>query len=211
MVTDLELIERLNLPRTSPSSVLKENSRSGEIEAIQISEIPKDRALYWVAGVSVLATGRKISSVFRVSNGGGGLVDVYWFIDGAWYASGDADAPAALGAVRDDVIPFDWAYAVPVANDIYHDDVPSPKITAPPPLAWWCAAPMPAIGVAVGTMIASELARDVGGLLVLGVLIFWWFVGALGGILVGALVATVLTARRYGVAKCWQWLIRYRP
>ena len=66
---------------------------------------------------------------------------------------------------------------------------------------------MPAIGVVVGTIVASEMASDLGGLTVLIAFLFWWSIGAFGGILAGAFVATALTAKEHGVAKCWQWLI----
>ena len=120
MAVDSELAKTLNLPRTSPTFVLKQIGDDGSLEVVQLGKIPSDDAVYWLSGSSKLASGREVPSVFVVSDGGGSLVKVYWYVDDRWFQSDDADALDALGLGRNDVFPFDWSYAVPVENDVYH-------------------------------------------------------------------------------------------
>ena len=74
MAVDSELAKTLNLPRTSPSFVLKQTENDGSLEVIQLREIPADGAIYWVSGTSKLASGRDIPSVLVIAEGGGSLI-----------------------------------------------------------------------------------------------------------------------------------------
>jgi hypothetical protein len=120
MTVDSELAKTLNLPRTSPAFALKQIGNDGSLEVIQLRKIPADSAIYWVSGTSKLASGRDVPSVFVIADGGGSLIKVYWYVGDRWFHSDDADALDALGLSRDEVFPFDWSYALPVANDVYH-------------------------------------------------------------------------------------------
>jgi hypothetical protein len=119
MVTDQEVVQALNLVRTSPSFVLRE-LKDRRIEVLQIATVPNDGSIYWVAGQTTIPVGTSIASVFVIENGGGNLVNVYWLINGAWYSSSDGEAVKALERNRDEIFPFDWRYDVPVENDVYH-------------------------------------------------------------------------------------------
>jgi hypothetical protein len=119
MVDDRELVQALNLLQSSPSFVLRQCD-DRRMDVSQVALVPNDGSVYWIAGESQLPVGRAIPSVFIVENGGGNLIAVYWFIDKAWCKPSDPDTLAKLDLRREDVFPFDWSYAVPVENDIYH-------------------------------------------------------------------------------------------
>jgi hypothetical protein len=90
------------------------------MEVSQLASVPNDGSVYWIAGESHLPAGRAVPSVFIVEKGGGNLIAVYWLIDRNWYKPSDSAVLAKLDLRPDDVFPFDWRYAVPVDNDIYH-------------------------------------------------------------------------------------------
>lgn len=75
-----------------------------------------------MSGVTRLRSGAELESVFRVdTNGGGEFVGVYWKIGGKWWDF--TERPAVFDALKldqADVFPFDWSYAVPLAEDIFH-------------------------------------------------------------------------------------------
>ncbi len=120
MVDDRELVQVLNLLRTSPTFVFCQRGDKRMVVS-QLASVPNDGLVYWIAGESQLPKGRTVPSVFNVENGGGNLIAVYWYIDRAWYKPSDSDTLGKLELRREDVFPFDWQYAVPVENDIYHD------------------------------------------------------------------------------------------
>jgi len=119
MVTDTQLTRTLNLPRISPAFAYRQHE-DGSLDVLQPSIIPNDDSIYWVAGHSTLANGHELVSVFIIEHGGGNVLAIYWFEDNSWYKSDDPDVPAALGLQKVDIYPFDWQYAIPVENDIYH-------------------------------------------------------------------------------------------
>ena len=119
MVTDTDLAKTLNLPRTAPSFAYRQHT-DGSLDVLQPNSIPKDGSIYWLAGDSILSNGRKLTSVFIIEDGGGNLVASYWFIADNWYKSDDDDVLIALGLQKREVFPFDWQYAIPVDNDVYH-------------------------------------------------------------------------------------------
>ena len=119
MVDDRDLVQALNLLRCSPKFVLRQNGDQ-RMEVSQIGLVPDDGLRYWIAGESQLPVGRAIPSVFVVENGGGNLSAVYWYIGKEWYKPSEPDTLAKLDMRQEDVFPFDWRYAVAVANDIYH-------------------------------------------------------------------------------------------
>ena len=121
MVHQRELYQTLNLLRTSPTFVVRERADQ-RMEISELALVPNDDSVYWVAGESTLPAGRSIPSVFVVENGGGNLIAVYWFIEKAWFKPTDVETLSKLNLRREDVFPFDWRYAVPVENDIYHAD-----------------------------------------------------------------------------------------
>lgn len=119
MITDLQLTKTLNLPRTSPAFAYRQRA-DGSLDVVQPSLIPNDDSTYWVAGRTILANREELASVFIIESGGGNIVGVYWFVNNGWYKSDDPDAPGALGIPKESIFPFDWQYAIPVENDIYH-------------------------------------------------------------------------------------------
>jgi hypothetical protein len=57
-----------------------------------------ERGIYWVAGATVLKSGRELSSVFCVdADSGGELLGAFWWIDGYWYSQQDDATLTALG------------------------------------------------------------------------------------------------------------------
>jgi hypothetical protein len=118
VIQDRKLIQALNLLRTSPTFVFREFDN--RMEVLQLPNVPNDGSVYWIGGESLLPVGRRIPSVFVVEHGGGNLIAVYWWIEKEWWTPSDADTLGVLGLRRDEVFPFDWRYAVPVENDIYH-------------------------------------------------------------------------------------------
>ena len=122
MISDNDMRQRLNLVRTARSFVLQEVGATGEANVASLSVVPKSSGIYWVPGKTILKSGRTIESVFRVdTDAGGTLVSAYWWIDGMWYAQEDVDAINAIGVSRDQIFPFDWAYDVPLEEDIFHE------------------------------------------------------------------------------------------
>ena len=122
MITDRELVQRLNLLRNSKTFVLRQTNDQGEAEVLCVSRVPKDSGLYWIAGETAFANGAKVPSIFRVdTNSGGTLAGAYWWVDGSWYDQQDKDALGALGLTKADAFPYDWTYHVLLEEDIYHD------------------------------------------------------------------------------------------
>ena len=122
MIKEKDLIQRLNLLRSSNSFVFHETGNLGDAEVIRICKVPPSSGIYWIAGETLLKNGINVKSVFRVdTDSGGSLVDVYWWIEGNWYDQNDLDVFKALGTSRSEVFPYDWKYHVPLSIDIYHD------------------------------------------------------------------------------------------
>lgn len=121
MITDNDMRQRLNLVRTSGSFVLQGDGSQGEANVVSMTVVPKASGVCWVGGTTIVKSGREIESVFRVdTNSGGTLMSIFWWIDGKWYKHEDADALSALGLSKDEVFPFDWRFAIPLEEDIFH-------------------------------------------------------------------------------------------
>ena len=114
-MVDEETARSLNLLIGSPTFVF----RHGEVafELVRPAMIPADGHTYSVAGESVLPDGTRVPSVFVIEDGGGNLRTTYWRVEGDWYEPSDSE----LDAHHENRMPFDWSYAVPVANDLRHD------------------------------------------------------------------------------------------
>ncbi|MCR8945595.1 hypothetical protein NW249_26160 [Streptomyces sp. OUCMDZ-4982] len=120
---DVATTQWLNLLHGSPSFVIRIDPRTGAPAVTQVEVVPDDGCVYWIAGTTTLPRGDRIPSVFEVApSAGGSLLGAHWKIGASWMSSSDrAQVFAALNAEENDVFPFDWSYAVPLARDIYHD------------------------------------------------------------------------------------------
>ena len=119
MTVSPDIAKNLNLLRQSPAFALRETGDGG-FAVVSPSTIPADGSIYWLAGESRLPVGSTVPSVFVVGGGGSELVRVYWHVHDTWVQSDDPRALDLLAADRSAVFPFDWSYAIPVANDIFH-------------------------------------------------------------------------------------------
>ncbi len=120
-MSSTELQQWLNLVYSSPKFVIKIDEKTGKgfVRSPQI--VPANDGEYWVAGETRLKSGRKLVSVFRVqTNSGGTLLGGYWRVGEEWLDQQDERSYAALASTRDKETPFDWSYAVPLTEDIYH-------------------------------------------------------------------------------------------
>lgn len=120
-MSSTELQQWLNLVHSSPKFVIKIDEKTGKgfVRSPQI--VPANDGEYWVAGETRLKSGRKLASVFRVqTNSGGTLLGGYWRVGEEWLDQQDERSYAALASTRDKETPFDWSYAVPLTEDIYH-------------------------------------------------------------------------------------------
>lgn len=117
---DSEFTKHLNFFLSNPDWAYCEESEE-KMLAIKPDRITKDGETYWLGGTTTLNNGKELGSVFVIQDGGAELMKVYWHFEGQWHASDDAATPAMLGLNRSDIFPFDWSYAVPVDNDIYHN------------------------------------------------------------------------------------------
>jgi hypothetical protein len=114
--------KRMNMMRGSPSFVLRQTGEDGSADVLKPERVPANDGIYWVAGTTVLKSGRELSSVFCVdTDSGGELLAAFWWIDGKWYSQQDDATLRALGLSRSEVFPYDWRYHVPLTEDIYHD------------------------------------------------------------------------------------------
>jgi hypothetical protein len=121
MVDEKQLRQTLQFLATQKSWVMKDIPKQNKSEVLTLKLIPKETGVYWIAGETRLRSGRKIDSVFRAdTNGGVSLIAVFWKIDGQWYRHEDYDTLGALNLQKEDVFPFDWTFAVPVEEDIFH-------------------------------------------------------------------------------------------
>ena len=121
MTLNSQLIQRLNLIRSSPSFVLKEIGDEGEHEVLSIKIIPKDSGNYWVGGTTKIKNGTEFDSVFIIdTNSGGSLIQVYWFINEQWFEQDSSLTLTELSLSKSDVFPYDWRYAIELEKDIYH-------------------------------------------------------------------------------------------
>lgn len=120
---DIITIQWLNLLHGSPSFVIRIDPHTDAPTVVQVEIVPKDDGVYWIAGTTTLPRGDRIPSVFEVdTSAGGSLAGVHWKIDGGWISSSEKRrALSALDAEEGEVFPFDWTYAIPLAQDIYHD------------------------------------------------------------------------------------------
>lgn len=122
MITEKELIQRLNLLKLSRFFVLHEIGEHGEADVLRVNKIPPNNGIYWIPGDTVLKNGVTLDSVFQVdTSSGGSVLSVYWWINGRWYDQNDIDTIEALGLARSEIFPYDWKYHIPLSVDIYHD------------------------------------------------------------------------------------------
>lgn len=121
MITSKDLVQRLNLLKNSISFVLRELGSDGSANVLDPERIPANHGIYWVPGETILPSGRRLPSVFRVdTDSGGELTGTYWFIGDKWYDQQDADTLPALSLTRAEVFPYDWRFNVPLERDIFH-------------------------------------------------------------------------------------------
>lgn len=84
--------------------------------------MPANDGAYWVAGETRLKSGTTLASVFQVqTSSGGALIGGFWRIGDDWFDLQDDQAFRVLASSRDQETPFDWSYAVPLSEDMYHD------------------------------------------------------------------------------------------
>ena len=122
MIDDAELIKDLNFISGQPTWVYHELANEDMVNLLRLQRVPYQTGIYWIAGESTLASGKRLGSVFRVdSDAGGSLATVYWKINDMWFRHDDTAALEALGLVKNDVFPFDWSFAVPLEEDHFHD------------------------------------------------------------------------------------------
>jgi len=123
MINDTTLLQWLNLLNLSPDFVIRHGNENESSTTTAIPLVPKDDGDYWIAGVTILANGNRLDSVFIVdTNSGGELSSVYWKIDNKWWDFFERPAVfAALSLNEKDVFPFDWQFSVPLEEDIFHD------------------------------------------------------------------------------------------
>ena len=119
MTLSPDIAKNLNLLRQSPTFALRE-SEDGRFAVVSPSTILADGSIYWLAGESRLPSGASVSSVFVVGGGGSDLVRVFWYVHTTWVQSDDPRALELLATNKAGAFPFDWSYAIPVANDIFH-------------------------------------------------------------------------------------------
>lgn len=120
MVTDQEIIQRLNLVRENPRFVLRVND-DGSMNVLTPSIVPKKTGLYWVAGDTVLRNGQQIDSVFVIdTNSGAEQCNVYWHHEGAYYEHRESDELSTrLGLAQGDFFPYSWRYRVAIEGDVF--------------------------------------------------------------------------------------------
>jgi len=115
---DPELAKRLNLLQMSPSFAMRELA-DGSCQVLQMSEIPRDESVYWVAAQSTLADGSTFDTVVIIANGGGETIKFYMHANGHWFEPADENFALEVEKQRDEIFPFDWSYSIPVSNDTY--------------------------------------------------------------------------------------------
>ena len=92
-------------------------------ELLCLQVIHKGTGDYWLAGETRLRSGQILESVFSVNtDSGGALGDVFWRIDDKWYRQDDLETLAVLGIKKEDVFPYDWSFAIPLEEDIFHQE-----------------------------------------------------------------------------------------
>jgi hypothetical protein len=122
MIFEKDLLQRLNLLRTSKKFVFKEIGKDGEAEVITPIYIPSASGVFWISGVTILKSNKELESVFIVdTDTGGTLLAVYWWINHNWYEQNDDEVFSVINDSRDNIFPFDWRYNVKLEKDIYHD------------------------------------------------------------------------------------------
>ena len=110
MVRDKDMIQRLNLLKSSSTFVLKEVGTAGEAEVLTLPTVPDSSGLYWVSGETTLKSGDKLTSVFRIdTDASGTLLSTYWHVNDHWYSHDDKDVAGVLNMAREAMFPFDWA------------------------------------------------------------------------------------------------------
>lgn len=119
---DPDFIKYLNLIKDSPLFVIRIDPDTGQGIVSNPAKISDNTGHHLVHGITKLACGHEVASVFEVNTGTGGtLVATYWHSPKGWITSDDPQAATTLGLGQDVLFPFDWAYSVPLETDIYHD------------------------------------------------------------------------------------------
>lgn len=121
MIEDSDIIQRLKMLADSPSFVLRESGEHGEMNVSNPTQIADKTGIYWVHGFTILPSGKRIPSVFRVDTGAGGsLCGVYWHDGECWFNHDDDEALVALRISEGQITPFDWQLSVPLERDEFH-------------------------------------------------------------------------------------------
>ncbi|KAA0140875.1 hypothetical protein FYZ48_06275 [Gimesia chilikensis] len=111
----------MNLLASSPTFVLRESGDQGEMDVLNPNQIADDSGIYWIHGLTLLPSGKRILSVFRVDTGAGGaLCGVFWHDGANWFSHDEEDALAALKVAGEQITPFDWKLSVPLERDTFH-------------------------------------------------------------------------------------------
>ncbi|MEZ4247309.1 MAG: hypothetical protein R3B99_03605 [Polyangiales bacterium] len=116
---DAEMVKLLNLLDLYPYRVLRETER-GKLDVLSPDSVPAGWGVCWVAGVCVLASGRRMPAAFRLdTDAGASLLTVFFKSEMGWVEQGDPDFLRMLGMTSAEVFPYDWRYSVTIEEDMY--------------------------------------------------------------------------------------------
>ncbi|MCA9165560.1 MAG: hypothetical protein KDA62_21370 [Planctomycetales bacterium] len=94
----------------SPNPFLDPNFGKPEsLEVVQIPVVPNDGNIHLIFGHSITPRGIRVPSVFVTSNGGSGVLETYWYVNGRWYQHYEA-----LWQDYEQLVPFVEDFSVPV-------------------------------------------------------------------------------------------------
>ena len=116
-----EFVQFLNLLEDSPSFVIRIDEKSQKGTVSNPASVSDGDGNYLIHGTTIAACGAEITSVFSVNtNAGGEISAIYWKTSNGWMDNQDPTALKALDFAQSEMYPFDWAFSVPLDNDIFH-------------------------------------------------------------------------------------------
>ena len=115
MTVDAETTKLCNLLHGSPTFAMLEDRSVRRIDRIEPSH-----GLTTVAGTTFLRDGREVPSVFSIDGATGEVFSSIWLWKGSWIDSADREQRCVVGT-DDQLFPYDWSTAVPLASDHLHE------------------------------------------------------------------------------------------
>lgn len=118
MPVDDDLRRTCNFFLDAPDWAMREEKRGTLVK--KLSRIPDDGAMWWLAGIIILANGDEMVAVFSTSSSGE-LFVVVARVGDEWVEPNDPEFRRRIGLNTTEIFPYDWRFNIPFEKDVFHD------------------------------------------------------------------------------------------